>query len=125
MLSGGPWKIFAPPSKNSFRRHCRQLILQHITRPHISTSSKETAEQLNTEVVTDPPYSTDLAPCDFHLFPKLNEHLRGRQFSSDEEVKRCVKNWLRALPASFFRDGLAKLVRRWQTCLDRDGDYVE
>jgi hypothetical protein len=28
-----------------------------------------------------------LAPSDFHLFPKLKEHLKGQRFSCDEEVK--------------------------------------
>nr|CAH7746809.1 unnamed protein product [Callosobruchus chinensis] len=31
------------------------------------------------------PYSPDLAPSDFHLFPKLKQHLGGQRFSTDEE----------------------------------------
>ena len=30
-----------------------------------------------THIVTQPPYSSDLAPCDFWLFPKLKRPLRG------------------------------------------------
>ena len=30
--------------------------------------------------VTQPPYSSDLAPCDFWLFPKLKSPLKGRDF---------------------------------------------
>jgi len=30
--------------------------------------------------VYQPLYSTDLAPCDFWLFPKLNSPLKGRRF---------------------------------------------
>ncbi|KAI6656241.1 Mariner transposase [Oopsacas minuta] len=33
-----------------------------------------------------PPYSPDLAPCDFWLFPKLKDQLRGRRFFSNEEL---------------------------------------
>jgi len=40
-----------------------------------------------------PPYSPDLAPSDFRLFPKLKEHLKGRRFSCDEEVKSAVRKW--------------------------------
>ncbi|GBM09091.1 hypothetical protein AVEN_5280-1 [Araneus ventricosus] len=29
-------------------------------------------------------------PCDFHVFCKLKEHLRGRQFSSDDQVQTAV-----------------------------------
>jgi len=30
-----------------------------------------------------PPYSPDLAPSDYHLFPGLKKQLKGRHFSSD------------------------------------------
>jgi len=38
-------------------------------------------------------YNLDLAPSDFHLFPKLKEHLKGQQLSCDEEVKSAVRKW--------------------------------
>ena len=33
-----------------------------------------------------PPYSPDLVPCDFWLFPTLKVHLRGLRFNMDDEV---------------------------------------
>ena len=33
-----------------------------------------------------PPYSTDLAPSDYHLLPGLKKQLKGHHFSSDAEV---------------------------------------
>jgi len=33
-----------------------------------------------------PPYSPDLAPLDYHLFPGLKKQLKGHHFSSDAEV---------------------------------------
>ena len=33
------------------------------------------------------PYSPDLTPCDFWLFPKLNESLRGNRYEEIEEIK--------------------------------------
>ena len=32
------------------------------------------------------PYSPDLAPCDFWLFPKLKENLRGGRYETMEEM---------------------------------------
>jgi len=32
-----------------------------------------------------PPYSPDLAPCDFFLFPKLKTHLKGHNFGTVEK----------------------------------------
>jgi hypothetical protein len=39
--------------------------------------------------------SPDLAPSDFHMFGSLKEAVRGRRFSSDEEVIGAVQNWLK------------------------------
>jgi histone-lysine N-methyltransferase SETMAR len=33
-----------------------------------------------------PPYSPDVAPSDYHLFPGLKKQLKGCHFSSDTEV---------------------------------------
>lgn len=41
--------------------------------------------------VVYPPYSPDLAPNDHPLSPKPKEHLRGRIFSSDDDMI-CVAN---------------------------------
>ena len=38
------------------------------------------------KTVPDPPYSQDIAPCDFCLFPKL----RGCHYETIEEMKEAV-----------------------------------
>ena len=40
--------------------------------------------------VRHPPNSPDLAPCDFWLFPKLKEKLRGCRYEKIEEIKEAV-----------------------------------
>jgi len=49
-----------------------------------------------------PPYSPDLAPSDYHLFPGLKKQLKGRHFSSDEEVIAAAETWLDGQPSDFF-----------------------
>ena len=44
------------------------------------------------ELLDHPPYSPDLAPSDYRLFPKLKEHLRGKKFSFDNEVMQRLDN---------------------------------
>ncbi len=36
------------------------------------------------------PHRPDLAPCDFWLFPKLKEKLRGCRYETIEEMKEAV-----------------------------------
>ena len=71
------------------------------------------------------PYSQDLAPSDYHIFGPLKEALRGRKFTSDEEVKEAVHTRLREQPKSFFSTGIQKLVERYNKCIVLQGDYVE
>jgi len=52
-----------------------------------------------------PPYSPDLAPSDYHLFPELKEHLGGQRFRSEDAVKEEVKRFLNGLAAEFYDMG--------------------
>ena len=107
------------PQKNS--------IIQHDNaRPHTSRETTAALEKLQfRDVLPHPPYSPDLAPCDFWLFPKLKEHLKGTRFTSDQEVTDAVRRWCRQQPASFFADGMQRLVQRWRKCDNTGGDYIE
>jgi hypothetical protein len=49
-----------------------------------------------------PPYRPYLAPSDFHMFGPIKEALRGRRFSSDEEIIGAVQNLLKTKPKNFF-----------------------
>ena len=46
--------------------------------------------KMDIKTVPQPPYSPDLAPCDFCLFPKHKEKLRGCLFETIEEMKEAV-----------------------------------
>ena len=69
-------------------------------------------------------YSPDVAPSDYHLFGPLKDALRGRRFTSDQEVKEAVHAWL-AAQTKTFSEGIRKLVQRWTKCDEKQGDYVE
>ena len=43
-------------------------------------------ENCGWEVLPHPPYSPDLSPPDFDLFPKLKKTLRGKRFATIEEA---------------------------------------
>ncbi|GBL78965.1 hypothetical protein AVEN_48930-1 [Araneus ventricosus] len=64
------------------------------------------------------------SPSDYFLFPKLTEHLSGRRFSPDSDVKKA-ENWLNGQGRDFNQAGLNKLVLRSDKCLNRFGDCVE
>jgi len=82
-------------------------------------------ETLKFEVLSNPPYSPDLAPSDFHFFPHLKRGLKGTHFTSDDEVKQAVMSWIKQRTPEFFIDGMRKLVLRWEKCIEQQGDYVK
>jgi histone-lysine N-methyltransferase SETMAR len=47
---------------------------------HIALSVKQFLANKNITVMELPPYSPDLAPCDFYLFPKIKSVLKGTHF---------------------------------------------
>jgi len=55
------------------------------------------------------PYSSDLTPSDYHLFPGLKKQLKGRHFSSNVEVIAAAETWLDRQPSEFFFKWLAKV----------------
>ena len=103
-----------------------KVLLQHDNaRPHTSLRTREVISSFGWTTVTHPPYSPDLAPSDFHLFGPLKVNLRGNHYGSDDDVKKAVKSWLKAQPASFYERGIHALVNRWKSVAERNGDYVE
>jgi hypothetical protein len=55
-------------------------------------------------VIPHPPYSPDLAPCDFFFFPKMKLKLKGRRFDTIEEIQaesqRVLDTDRKGLPGS-------------------------
>ena len=72
--------------------------------PHASLLIREFFAKQETIVVSQPPYSPDLAPADFFLFPKLKSTLRGRRFQTVEEIKENSLQDLLAIPQNTFQD---------------------
>ena len=71
------------------------------------------------------PYSPDLAPCDFWLFPKLKEKLRGCRYETIEEMKEAVTKVIDTLTQEDFHGAFYKLLERYNKFIAAGGDYFE
>jgi len=80
---------------------------------------------LHYELLEHPPYSPDLAPSDFCLFPKLKLFLAGQRFSSDQEAIAAVEGYFSDPTKNHYRDGIMAVEHRWNKCISLKGDYVE
>ena len=72
------------------------------------------------QTVPQPPYSPDLAPGDFWLFPKL----RGCRYETSEEMKEAVTKVIDTLTQGDFH-GTSELLERYNKCIAAEGDYFE
>ena len=67
------------------------------------------------------PYSPDLAPCDFWLFPKL----RGCRYETTEEMKETVTKVIDTITHEDFHGAFEKLLERCNKSIAAEGEYFE
>ena len=72
------------------------------------------------KTVPHSPYSPDLAPCDFCLFPKL----RGCRYEKIEEMKEAVTKVIDTLTQEDFHGAFQELLERYK-CIAFGGNYFE
>ncbi len=101
------------------------LFHQDNAPPHKSHVAMAAISDAGFELLDHPPYSPDLAPSDFHLFPNLKKELRGTHYADDSEVKHAVNSWLEGQRKKFFEKGIRDLKHRYEKCITRLGDYIE
>ena len=73
------------------------------------------------KTVPQPPYSPDLFPCDFWLFPKL----RGGRYETIEGMKVAVTKVIDMFPQEDFHGAFNKLLERYNKYIATGGDYFE
>lgn len=76
-------------------------------------------------MIDQPPYSPDLTPCDFFLFPKLKLPLRGQRFETLDAIKQSSLNELKAIPLSAYERCMQDWIKRCHRCIGLDGAYFE
>ena len=69
------------------------------------------------------PYSQDIAPCDFCLFPK--EKLRGCRYETIEEMNEAVTKVIGMLTWEDFHGAFQNLLEQYNKCISAGGDYFE
>ncbi|UYV82176.1 hypothetical protein LAZ67_21001267 [Cordylochernes scorpioides] len=57
----------------------------------------------NTPLIPDPPYSPDLAPCDFFLFPRLKREMKGKHWETVENIQHHVTTFLGSIPVEEYQ----------------------
>lgn len=92
---------------------------------HRALTTRQFCTRNEMTIVPHPPYSPDLAPCDFFLFPKMKIQLKGRRFDTVEEIQQESQKVLDGLQEKDFQGAFQKWQRRWDRCIAAQGNYFE
>ena len=77
------------------------------------------------ESFNHPPYSPDLSPCDFFLFPRLKKMLSGNKYTSRSSLGSAIYQCLQQIPKEDYLSAFHDWVKRLQKCVSVKGEYFE
>ena len=94
---------------------------QDNTPVHNSILVTDYLTKMGIETVPQPPYSPDLAPCDFWLFPNP----RGCRYETIEKMKEAVTMVNDTLTQEDFHGAFQKFLEQYNKCIAAGGGYFE
>jgi len=97
--------------------------LTHGLMPHVQY--RKFWKKYGWQVLPHLPYSPDMSPPAFDLFPKLKKPLSGKRFRSIEEVSIEVARIIRRINNEGVLTGIQDLPKRWTAVIKHNGDYIE
>ena len=81
-------------------------------------------DQKGFKLIEHPPYSPDLAPADFFLFPKVKSALAGDTLTAGE-LKSALEGVIGTLTAADYASAFQKWIEPFRKCKDIVGNFVE
>ena len=91
---------------------------------HTARTTKAFLDARGIEVIDHPPYSPDLAPCDFFLFPTVKTALAGTTIDA-QTVKWDWERATKTIGAPAFTAAYRRCLTRHEKCVRLKGGYVE
>ncbi len=77
------------------------------------------------ETLKHPPYSPDLSPADFFLFPRLKKRLRGINFRTTDRLIDAIQTELGQITREEWRNCFLDWIKRCRRCVTFGGCYFE
>ena len=76
-------------------------------------------------ILSHPPYSSDLAPCDSFLFPRVKKHMAGKRYTSRHSVGSAVYQCIKGIPTEDYKNAFKRWIHRLKLCVSNNVDYFE
>ena len=104
----------------------RDFFLLHDNAPaHSAAKIRQFLTQKQVATLNHPPYSPDLSPPNYFLFPKVKLQLKGARFDTIEEIQKAVTDQLNKIHAEDFSNAMKKLETHANLCITSNGSYFE
>ena len=84
-------------SKRGVSTHETSPLGAPLAPAHNALGIREFLAKNNIAILEQPPYYPDQAPCDFFLFSKLKEVIKGTRFQDSESIETAVTRELQAI----------------------------
>ena len=132
------WELLPTGSTITAHSYCEQLnrvaaklqgkqdkvyFLDDNAGPHIAKLARQKLLKLGWTVLPYLPYSSDLAPTNYHLFRSLANYLRKKKFDDEDDLKTDLTNFFGQKSKEFYGRGILSLPERWQQVVDNNGAY--
>ena len=94
-------------------------------RPHTAQATKMLLQSKGVHILPHPPspYSPDLAPSDLYLFGMLKGRIRGRRFTSSDEIVAEIREICERISKIELQRVYNTWVRRLEWVVENNGEY--
>ena len=89
-------------------------ILHDNAKSHTAAAVTDLLHRCQLDILEHPPYSPDMSPCDYDLFAKVKEPLRGTRYNTRNELIRAIGRSIRKINKDGRDDGVRSLPNSWQ-----------
>lgn len=119
-------KAFGELSSERPRSGVRGILFHQDNAPaHTAARTVDYLATSGVQILPHPPYSPDLAPCDFFLFPTVKKMLRGRKFNTANDAVEEFHRLFFDLQQDAFFKCFEDWFARMHKCVEVGGEYFE
>ena len=119
-------KIFQAWCKWRPRTGVRGLLLHHDNASaHAAAVTLDFLSASDIQLVTRPPSSPDVTPCDRFLFHSVKWQLKGKQFQNTEDARAFIEGVILDIPQSAWSGVIDSWFERMVKCVQAEGSFFE
>ena len=99
---------------------CSLLLNHDNASAHTADITLDFLAASDVQLVTHPPHSPDLAPCDWFSFPSAKRQLKGKQFQNAEDTRAFFEGVILDIPQSTWSGVIDSWFERMVKCVQAE-----